>query len=261
MEEDLRKIGGKDNELISWQSIHQTEERKAVQICVLAKTKLIPAFVQLLRLLRNPTHCTESKRGASYPEHKVRSTGPHHSFPPSPRPHSLTTTASPNAAFHHHATAPIALDASAAPDNRLNPMWYDPIFEGHSTGPQEADPIQLSKCCQTLQTVCDQFHQQAQNVMFPIDWKQIRGVLPTFQFDRPRWTRLFLECEYSASRLLYAVICYLEQNATISENVHVVEYKEADFFFMRNVNDAVLGKCRISAKSKLILIFTVVWLF
>jgi hypothetical protein len=236
MEPEIRKIGGKDNELISWQSIHQIEERKAVQVCVQAKTKLIPAFVQLLRLVRSPNRSSEvgrTKEGA----HKQLKRG-NDKLPIDlevAKTNDLKITAGPITSIQDDLNTLPKLGHSGA-------IWCEPPFEVHTSGQPEADCSQLSNCCRTLQSVCDQFHQEAQTVMFPVDWKQVRGVLPPFQFNRPRWNRLFLECENSASRLLYALICYLEQNATISENVYVVEYKEADFFFMRNVNDAISGE-------------------
>lgn len=240
MEPEIRKIEAKPNELISWQSIHQKEERRAVQLCVQAKTKLIPAFVQLMKTLHSPEVAKElgnlnsnllkqtqskaismAKQNSSFKEQRAKDS------------HSNKNKPTDVSKFKRQT------DVTRVA--RTSSLWSDPPFEVHTSGLLEIECTQLTKACQAIAIECNKFDLQSKHLFASINSKQMRGVLPSVQFGESRWKRIFLECERSAARILYGLICYLEQNATIGENVHVVEYKEADFFFARNTNDAILG--------------------
>ena len=260
METEHRKLSGKDNELISWQAIHQNEERLATQICAQAKTRLIPAFLQLLRVIRIhsdlPATIARGVKTSSNPsEMNIANRSSLKSSTQASqlngkqfecmRSRDLVTNPKPSPSPHTYGTQGVLISPSAHhTTHERNPgrVWCEPLFEVRTSGEPEAESGELSKSCRHLRLCCDQLIQFGHPLLgSSSNQRPMHGVLPSAQFCKSHWNRLFMECERSAAQFLYALICYLEQNATISGNVHVVEYKEADFFFMKNVNDTLLG--------------------
>lgn len=255
METEHRKLNNKDNELISWQTIHQNEERLAAQICVQTKTRLVPAFVQLMRLIR--AHIELPSTDDAGLKKKFYLLTESNTYPNRSCPKSKTTKMVANQYLKCpppplnknlvSKTMNAADDALIQQSDRQNELHSEgfccePLFEIRSSGEPEAESGQLSKSCRHLRWCCDQVVQLGHPMLnYSNQQQQMYGILPSAQFSKSFWNRLFMECEHSAAQLLYALICYLEQNATISENVHIVEYKEADYFFIKNIKDKLFG--------------------